>query len=107
MAKTHGVTSATELTADDAEEVARLMSALATSSRVRILAQLRQSPCSVTDLTEAVEMAQPAVSHQLRILRELGLVTGTRDGRHTRYALHDNHVAALLEEAMRHIKHQH
>jgi DNA-binding transcriptional ArsR family regulator len=87
--------------------VARLMSALATASRVRILAHLRQTPCSVGELTEAVEMAQPAVSHQLRILRDLGLVIGSRDGRNTVYTLHDTHVATLLDEALRHIEHLH
>ncbi len=56
-------------------------------------------------LTEAVEMEQPAVSHQLRILRDLGLVQGRRNGRHVTYALYDSHVASLLDEALRHIEH--
>ncbi|MEP6559912.1 MAG: metalloregulator ArsR/SmtB family transcription factor [Nakamurella sp.] len=105
MAIKHGVTAATVVSVEDAERVARLMSALATASRVRILARLRQGQCSVGDLAQQVEMAQPAVSHQLRILRDLGLIIGTRDGRHTLYAVHDTHVAALLEEALRHIEH--
>ena len=105
MAATHGVTSATAIDARDAEQIARLMSALATTSRVRILGTLRQAPRSVGELAVAVQMAQPAVSHQLRILRDLGLVTGTQAGRTTVYALHDTHVAALLDEALRHIEH--
>lgn len=105
MAVTHGVTSATAIDAQDAERIARLMSALATASRVRILALLRQKPHSVGELAAAVQMAQPAVSHQLRILRDLGLVVGTQAGRTTVYALHDTHVAALLDEALRHIDH--
>lgn len=52
------------------------MAALGTATRVRILAHLRLGPCTVGDPTEAVEMAQPAVSHQLRLLRDLGLVVG-------------------------------
>lgn len=105
MARTHGVTASTAISARDAERVARLMSALSTASRVRILAHLRESPCSVGDLTEAVGMAQPAVSHQLRILRDLGLVVGTQKGRATVYAVHDTHVTAVLDEALRHIEH--
>jgi DNA-binding transcriptional ArsR family regulator len=105
MAVTHGVTSATAIGARDAERIARLMSALATASRVRILALLRQAPHSVGELATAVQMAQPAVSHQLRILRDLDLVTGTQTGRTTVYTLHDPHVAALLDEALRHIEH--
>lgn len=81
------------------------MSALATASRVRVLARLRQAPCSVGELTETVGMAQPAVSHQLRILRDLGLVVGRRDGRNTVYSLFDPHVAALIDETLRHIAH--
>ncbi|MGI8697277.1 MAG: ArsR/SmtB family transcription factor [Mycobacteriales bacterium] len=80
------------------------MSALATASRVRIPAHLRRAPCSVGELTEAVQMAQPAVSHQLRVLRDLGLVLGTREGRTTVYAVHDSHVAALLDEVLLHIE---
>lgn len=105
MATGHGVTGATGVSVLDAERVARVMSALATASRVRILARLRQGPCSVGELADELEMAQPAVSQQLKILRDLELVSGTRSGRHTRYAVHDTHVALLLEEALRHIDH--
>jgi ArsR family transcriptional regulator, nickel/cobalt-responsive transcriptional repressor len=81
------------------------MHALATPSRVRILARLRESPCSVGDLAVAVAMEQSAVSHQLRILRHLGLVVGEREGRRIVYALHDSHVGVLLEEAVYHVEH--
>ncbi|CAN5749006.1 hypothetical protein BH24ACT3_BH24ACT3_13830 [soil metagenome] len=81
------------------------MRALATASRVRILGRLREGPCTVSELTDAVDMEQPAVSHQLRVLRDLGLVVGNRDGRTVIYDLHDSHVAGLLDEARRHIEH--
>jgi len=48
-------------------------------------------------------MEQPAVSHQLRLLRALDLVAGDRDGRNIVYRLYDNHVAQLLDEAVYHI----
>jgi DNA-binding transcriptional ArsR family regulator len=50
-------------------------------------------------------MEQSAVSHQLRLLRTLGLVTGRRDGRHVVYRLYDDHVATLLDQAVHHIEH--
>ena len=50
-------------------------------------------------------MEQSAVSHQLRLLRAMGLVTGTRSGRSVIYRLYDNHVAMLLDEAVYHIEH--
>src|SRR5215210_1281467 len=81
-----------------AGEVAQTMQALATPSRVRILGRLREAPCSVGELADAVEMDQSAVSHQLRMLRHLGLVVGERVGRKVVYALHDLHVAELLEK---------
>jgi len=95
----------TPLTQAAAQEIARLMGALATASRVRILARLRTGSCTVGDLSAEVEMEQPAVSHQLRILRDLGFVVGDRRGRHVVYGLFDSHVAALLDEAVRHIDH--
>lgn len=105
MGLVHEVTPGTRVSAEEAAQVARVMGALATASRVRILARLREAPCTVGELTAAVEMAQPAVSHQLRILRDLGLVVGDRDGRHVVYGLYDSHVASLLDEALRHIEH--
>ena len=104
----HGVQGkahAGKLDAATAEEVARTMQALATPSRVRILGRLRQAPCSVGELAEAVEMEGSAVSQQLRVLRHLGLVIGERRGRNVVYALHDSHVADLLDQAVFHIDH--
>jgi ArsR family transcriptional regulator, nickel/cobalt-responsive transcriptional repressor len=66
---------------------------------VRILAELSERPRSVGELAAAVEMEQSAVSHQLRLLRHLGLVVGERQGKRIVYALHDSHVAVLLAEA--------
>jgi DNA-binding transcriptional ArsR family regulator len=93
------------LSRGDAQDIARLMGALGTASRVRILARLRIGPCAVGELSTELEMEQPAVSHQLRVLRDLGLVVGDRDGRSVIYGLFDSHVASLIDEALRHIDH--
>lgn len=93
------------LDADAAAHVATTLQALATPSRLLILAELRHGPLPVTELAEAVGMEQSAVSHQLRLLRNLGLVTGTRSGRSVIYSLYDNHVAQLLDEAIYHSEH--
>ena len=94
-----------ELSDAAAEIVADTMQALSTPSRVRILARLAATPRSVTELARELEMEQPAVSQQLRVLRELGLVTGDRRGRQVIYSLHDDHVAVLLAEAIAHTRH--
>jgi ArsR family transcriptional regulator, nickel/cobalt-responsive transcriptional repressor len=103
---THGSdTELAFLSVQTARSVAETMQALATPSRVRILSRLRADPCSVGELAREIGMEQPAVSQQLRVLRHLGLVVGERDGRHVIYALHDDHVGALLSEAVSHTEH--
>jgi ArsR family transcriptional regulator, nickel/cobalt-responsive transcriptional repressor len=88
-----------------ARRVAETMQALATPSRVRILGRLYEGPASVSEIGEAIGMDGSAVSHQLRILRHLGLVIGEREGRRVNYTLHDEHVGQLLEQAMSHVEH--
>ena len=81
------------------------MQALAAPSRVRILGRLSAGGCSVNDLADAVGMEPSAVSHQLRLLRHLGLVVGHRDGRRVVYDLYDDHVGEMLEQAISHVEH--
>jgi DNA-binding transcriptional ArsR family regulator len=88
-----------------AKAVAETLQALATPSRLLILSRLREGPATVNDLAEAVGMEQSAVSHQLRMLRHLGLVDGQRHGRSVTYALYDDHVAQLLDQAVYHAEH--
>ncbi|MFD0263792.1 ArsR/SmtB family transcription factor [Kitasatospora indigofera] len=93
------------LDASNAAKVATTLQALATPSRLLILAQLREGPRAATELADAVGMEQSACSHQLRLLRNLGLVVGERRGRSVVYSLYDAHVAALLDQAVYHVDH--
>ena len=93
------------LDASAAVAVCETLSALTTPSRLLILGRLREGPASVTELTESVGMEQSAVSHQLRLLRTLGLVTRHRVGRSATYSLYEHHVASLLDEAVFHAEH--
>ncbi|MFE5405396.1 ArsR/SmtB family transcription factor [Streptomyces sp. NPDC004596] len=93
------------LDAASAAKVATTLQALATPSRLLILARLREGPLPATELAAEVEMEQSACSHQLRLLRNLGLVVGTRKGRSVVYSLYDNHVAELLDQALYHVEH--
>jgi DNA-binding transcriptional ArsR family regulator len=101
----HGRVSGATLDAETVRQVAETMQALATPSRLLILARLRDGACSVGELAAAVGMEGSAVSHQLRLLRHLGLVHGDRHGRRVVYALHDSHVGDLLEQAVHHVEH--
>jgi DNA-binding transcriptional ArsR family regulator len=88
-----------------AKTVATTLQALATPSRLLILSTLQEGPRTVSDLAESVGMEQSAVSHQLRLLRNLGLVETERQGRHIIYSLYDSHVAELIEQALYHAEH--
>ncbi|MEU6097058.1 metalloregulator ArsR/SmtB family transcription factor [Streptomyces sp. NPDC047079] len=103
-----GVAAAARLDEGTAASVATTLQALAAPSRLLILSALRQadaSGLSVTELAAVIGMEQSAVSHQLRLLRALGLVTGRRDGRRVVYRLYDDHVAQLLDQAVHHVEH--
>jgi DNA-binding transcriptional ArsR family regulator len=104
----HGVQGHTVppiIDADLARAVAERMQMLAAPSRVQILGRLKAGSCSVGALAEAVGMESSAVSHQLRSLRQLGLVVGERRGKQVIYELHDSHVAELLDQAIFHVQH--
>lgn len=105
----HGPASLSPAELDEpfARLVSDTMQALATPSRVRILGRLHAGSCSVGELAAHVEMETSAVSHQLRVLRHLGLVSAERHGRNVVYSLHDEHVSQLLEEAIGHVEHLH
>ena len=101
----HGRVGPARLDASTAKKVAVTLQALAAPSRLLILGRLRHGPATVGKLAEAVGMEQSAVSHQLRLLRHLGLVEGQRHGRSITYSLYDDHVAALLDQAVYHTEH--
>ena len=93
------------LDAATAKSVATTLQALATPSRLLILATLQSGPSTVGHLSETVGMEQSAVSHQLRLLRHLGLVDGQRHGRNIVYSLYDDHVSELIDQAVYHAEH--
>jgi len=72
-------------------------SALADSTRLILLYALADGPCNVTELTEQLDLPQPTVSRHLKILRERGLVTATRQGMAVQYALADERIIQALD----------
>jgi hypothetical protein len=59
----------------------------------------------VSELVDAVAMEQSAVSHQLRLLKDIGLVAGERHARRVVYSLYDVHVAELIDQGVGHVAH--
>jgi DNA-binding transcriptional ArsR family regulator len=104
VSKTPADPAVLRLTERQVERVADAMFAMSAPSRVRILACLRAGPCAVNEISEAIAMEQSAVSHQLRVLRDNRLVTVERQGRRRVYALHDEHVADLVDSALGHVE---
>jgi ArsR family transcriptional regulator, lead/cadmium/zinc/bismuth-responsive transcriptional repressor len=90
---------------DTAKQLAGVFRALGDPTRLRIISALAEREFCVGELTAALDMAQPAVSHQLRDMRALRLVQSRRDGRHIYYRLDDSHVRDLFAQALAHITH--
>lgn len=84
------------------ERVAELFKALGTASRLRILTSLAAGEGSVSSLVQTTGLSQPLVSQHLRLLRSMNLVTVTRSGRDAVYALTDEHVAHVINDAIAH-----
>ncbi len=92
------------LSTDDARKVARFFQALADPTRVRMLSALAHGEWCVSDLTSALGMDQPAVSHQLKYLREMELVRWQKHGRHVYYTLADQHLRDILITSIVHLE---
>ena len=85
--------------------LANLFKALADPTRVRMIGVLAHAEVCVGDLTLALGMSQPAVSHHLKLLRQWKIVSTRRDGKHIYYTLQDEHVDALFQQALEHVQH--
>lgn len=88
---------------DEAVEGAlALFRALAHPDRLRALLALREAPLCVSQLTTLCGISQSGMSHQLRLLRDAGLVATERRGRKVYYSLADHHVAHIIGDAVLH-----
>jgi DNA-binding transcriptional ArsR family regulator len=88
-----------------AEQLAQVFRALADPTRVRMVSALVKAELCVGDLAAALGMSVSAISHQLRLLRELRVVRKRREGKHIYYALDDDHVRDLFERGLEHVQH--
>jgi DNA-binding transcriptional ArsR family regulator len=83
--------------------MAEVFRALADPTRAKIIHLLTFGESSVNGLAERLTVTPSAVSHQLRMLRQMGLVRFRREGQAAIYALDDPHVAILFQEAYEHV----
>lgn len=89
---------------DIALQLSEIFGVLADSTRLKIIATLMAGEVCVCEIAKRLSLQQSTVSHQLRLLRNLRLVTYRRQGRTVYYQLCDDHVAALLRQALDHVR---
>ena len=84
--------------------IAELFKGFADPTRVHILCLLltKEELC-VTDIAEKVEVSQSAISHQLRLLKQMHLIKSRREGKNMHYSLADDHVRTILQMGLEHV----
>lgn len=87
---------------EDICDLADFFKVFGDSSRLKVLWALHQGELCVTHLAELLGMSAPAISHQLKILRQSHLVRTRRDGKNVYYSLADDHVQRILEMGLEH-----
>lgn len=84
-------------------DLADFFKVFADSTRVKILYVLMCEEMCVCDLAQILGMTQSAISHQLRMLKQMDLVRNRRDGKTIFYSLADDHIRLILNQGMEHI----
>ena len=85
------------------ERIAELFKGFADTTRVQILSLLLEKELCVGDIADAVELSQSAVSHQLRLLKQMHLIRFRREGKNILYSLADDHVRTILQMGLEHV----
>lgn len=85
------------------ENLEKFYSAFSARSRLAIIDALDKAEMCVCELGRLLNMTKSAVSHQLRILKELGLIKARKSGKEVFYSLADEHVKMLFEISIEHI----
>jgi len=98
----HAAARASEFSPDAFRRAASLFRALGDVERLKLLYALSEREVCVTELAEESRSRMPTVSQRLRVLRAEGLVVQRREGKHIFYALADQHVVALVHNALDH-----
>ena len=96
-----------KVSADGLDKTVELFKALASPVRLFVVAHLAGGSKCVHELSDALradgrEVSQPLLSQHLKVLRDVGLVATTRRGTEITYELLDEHVAHIVNDAIRH-----
>ncbi len=104
----HGEAVATVLSSlverSTAADVADVFRVLSDPTRVSIIHALTLDELCNGDLAAVLGISESAVSHQMRELRLMKLVTADKRGRHVYYRLTDAHIQHIFEDTLRHVQ---
>ena len=89
---------------EEQEALADFFKVFGDATRIRILCKLGYQEMCVRDLADALEMNHSAVSHQLRLLKQMKLVCNRRDGKTVYYSLADDHIGTILRQGLEHVR---
>ncbi|HHT9134768.1 MAG TPA: ArsR/SmtB family transcription factor [Candidatus Avalokitesvara rifleensis] len=84
--------------------LAETFQVLGDPTRIKIIFALSQKELCVCDLAGLLGLSSSAVSHQLRVLRNMRLVKYRKEGRIAYYSLDDSHISRLFEEGLKHVE---
>lgn len=85
-------------------DLAELYKVFGDTTRIKILYVLFEQEMCVCDIAQILNMTMSAISHQLRVLKQAGLVKYRRDGKTVFYSLADDHVRTIIGMGMEHIE---
>ncbi len=85
-------------TVEECRRVAEIFKQISDGTRLRILWFLCHCEECVSNISAAMEMSDPAVSHHLKILKNAGLLVSRRDGKEIYYKLADSLVAEHIHQ---------
>ena len=88
---------------DILEQIADLFKAFGDPTRVHILSLLLEGERCVSDVAQGVALSQSAISHQLRLLKQMHLIKYRREGKNILYSLADDHVRTILQMGLEHV----
>lgn len=88
-----------------ASQLADLFTALSDPTRLRLISVMAAGEMNVGGLAQTLGLSESAISHQLRMLRQMRLVRGRKAGRQVFYSLDDEHIADLYRRGLDHVQH--
>ncbi len=89
---------------EELQELAEFFKVFGDATRLKILNVLLVSEMCVQDIASGIGMSESAVSHQLRVLKQMDLVKNRRDGKTIFYALADSHIFTILSTGIEHLE---